>query len=87
LGYCAKGCFPEGLCAVRFPHLPYWAHLQSQSWSDIEMGPAPIRGQLVYSFARSRFVHNNLFKRLPSTGGEAKLPVIGRDKSKGKSLS
>ena len=32
------------------------------------MGPAPIRGQLVYSFARGRFVHNSLFQSLSSTG-------------------
>ena len=42
------------------------------------MGPAPIRGQLVYSFARSCFVHIKLFQRLSSTGGEAKLQLGGR---------
>ena len=66
------------VCSVVWKSLPY---------SDIEMGPAPIRGQLAYSFARSRFVHNNLFQTLPSPEGEAKRPVIGYDKSKEKSQS
>ena len=33
------------------------------------------------------FASNNLFQRLQSTGGEAKLPVIGWDKYKEKSQS
>ena len=76
-----KGCLPEGFCTVRFPLV-----FHNGTTSNHRAGPI-LRLDQLQSEARSRFVHNNLFQRLPSTGGEAKLPVIGWDKYKGKSQS